>query len=292
MTEAPQIRKIVAATDLSECARTAVSFAKEIARATGGALTVVHVENPRPEYTAQVLAGAETVQRLADQRHALVHSDFDRHLAAVPEARRIIVTGPTASAILGAADRAAADLIVIGTRGHGPLKRALLGSVAEAVILDSRRPVLSIRCGDSTPAPGFRRIVCAVDYSAVSGKAFGMAAALASAFNARLQAVYVADRPKTTKREDERLRAWVRTDWVACKVVARKGTAAATLMAFAESNDADLLVIGARRKVLSKRTSLGSTATALTHKAGCPVLIVSARQATRSATARPRRGRK
>jgi nucleotide-binding universal stress UspA family protein len=254
-------------------------------------LTVAHVEVPRPEYTAQVLGRAKTVQRFADQRRAVLESDFDRHLAALPDARRIIVTGPTASAILGVADRLAADLIVIGTRGHGPIKRAVLGSVAEAVILDSRRPVLSVRCADSAPAPGFRRIVCAVDYSAVSGKAFAMARAFASAFNATLHAVYVVDGPKITKREDERLRAWVRTDWVDSKVIVRKGNPATTLMAFAKSNDADLLVIGARRKILSKRTSLGSTATALTHKADCPVLIVSGRRVTRAREARRRRAR-
>ena len=287
MTGPPQVRKIIAATDLSDCAATAVSAAGEVARAMGAELTVVHVENPRPGYTAQVLAGSKAVQQFSDQQRALFQADFDRQVARVPGARRLIVSGPTASAILGAADRLGADLIVIGTRGHGPIKRALLGSVAEAVILDSRRPVLSIRCGDSPPSPGsFRRIVCAVDYSAVSGKAFAMATAFASAFNARLQAVYVVDGPKISTREEERLRTWVRSDAVESKVVVRKGTAAATVMAFVKSNDADLLVIGARRKILSKRTPLGSTATALTHKAECPVLIVSGRPLTRSATGR------
>jgi nucleotide-binding universal stress UspA family protein len=130
-----------------------------------------------------------------------------------------------------------------------------------------------------------------VDYSAVSGKAFAMAVAFASAFKAHLQVVYVVDSSDVTKREQERLQAWVRSDGVESKVVARKRTAAATVLAFAKSHDADLLVIGARRKALSKRTSLGSTSTALTHKAHCPVLIVSGRRLTRSIAARRTRSR-
>ena len=264
MTEAPRIRKIIAATDLSKCAGIAVLIGREIARRTGGELTVVHVDRP------------------ADKR-SRAEAELDRHLAGLSGVKRIIATGAPASEILGAADLVDADLIVIGTRGHGPIRRALLGSVAKAVILDSRRPVLSVRCGKTAPAPDFRRIVCAVNYTAVSGKAFALALAFASAFDAQLQVVYVVERKDLTKREDERLRAWVRNDAVESKVIARKGTAAATVMAFAKSHGADLLVIGARRKILSKKTPLGSTATALTHKADCPVLIVSGRRLTRSA---------
>jgi nucleotide-binding universal stress UspA family protein len=289
MIEVPQIRRIVAATDLSECARVAVSFGNEIAHATGGELSVVHVEGAGPAYTSRVLADDRTHREIADQKRSRAEAELDRHLAGLPGVKRIVTAGPPASEILGAADLLEADLIVIGTRGHGPIKRALLGSVAEAVILDSRRPVLSVRCGKTAPAPGFHRIVCAVNYSAVSGRAFAMAVALAAAFNAQLQVVYVVDRQKITKREDERLRAWVGSDSVESTVIAQKRTAAATLMAFARSHDADLLVIGAGRKILSKRTSLGSTATALTHKAECPVLIVSGRRLTRSASGR--RGR-
>jgi nucleotide-binding universal stress UspA family protein len=279
MTKAPGIQRIIAATDLSECAGSAVSLAANIARVAGGELTVVHVHSPAPDYTSRVLVGEATMRDLADQKRGSVEAELDQHLATLQPVKRILLTGPTASQILAAADLVDADLIVVGTRGHGAIKRALLGSVAEAVILDSRRPVLSVRCGEPALPTTFRRIVCAVDYSAVSGNAFALASAFASTFSAQLSAVYVVDGPQVTDSEDERLRTWVRSEGVESKVLAREGNAATTLMEFAKERAADLLVIGAHRKVLSKKTSLGSTTTALTHYAHCPVLVVSAARA-------------
>lgn len=57
--------------------------------------------------------------------------------AMVPAAGRALAT-----AILADAEDFAADLIVLGTHGRKGLRRAILGSVAEAVIRDSAIPVL------------------------------------------------------------------------------------------------------------------------------------------------------
>ena len=57
--------------------------------------------------------------------------------AMVPAAGRALAT-----AILADAGDFAADLIVLGTHGRKGLRRAILGSVAEAVIRDSPIPVL------------------------------------------------------------------------------------------------------------------------------------------------------
>ena len=57
--------------------------------------------------------------------------------AMVPAAGRALAT-----AILADAQDFAADLIVLGTHGRKGLRRAILGSVAEAVIRDSTIPVL------------------------------------------------------------------------------------------------------------------------------------------------------
>jgi nucleotide-binding universal stress UspA family protein len=49
------------------------------------------------------------------------------------------------------ADSIDADMIVVGSRGHGRLASALLGSVSRAILREARRPVLVIR-GSRAPA--------------------------------------------------------------------------------------------------------------------------------------------
>jgi nucleotide-binding universal stress UspA family protein len=47
--------------------------------------------------------------------------------------------------IVSYADTIDADLIVIGSRGHGAFLNALLGSVSRGVLHEARRPVLVVR---------------------------------------------------------------------------------------------------------------------------------------------------
>jgi nucleotide-binding universal stress UspA family protein len=46
--------------------------------------------------------------------------------------------------ILAAADRYAVDLIVMGTRASGVMTRALMGSIADAVLRRASCPVLAV----------------------------------------------------------------------------------------------------------------------------------------------------
>ena len=66
--------------------------------------------------------------------------------------RPVAVEGLAAGILVAEASRRGIDLIVLGSRGAGPVQRLLLGSVAEAVLRDSPCPVLVIvRQDDVTP---------------------------------------------------------------------------------------------------------------------------------------------
>lgn len=52
-----------------------------------------------------------------------------------------VASGSPAGAILAAAEEFDSDSIVLGTQGHTPVGKVLFGSVTQAVILDSDRPV-------------------------------------------------------------------------------------------------------------------------------------------------------
>jgi nucleotide-binding universal stress UspA family protein len=55
--------------------------------------------------------------------------------------------GDPAATILRIAAEEDHDLIVMGSHGHGRLRRALLGSVSERVLADCGMPVLLMRAG-------------------------------------------------------------------------------------------------------------------------------------------------
>ncbi|WBY02493.1 universal stress protein [Ramlibacter tataouinensis] len=54
-------------------------------------------------------------------------------------------TGEPASQIVGAAKRSGAHMIVMGTHGYGMIGRAVMGSVAQRVLVDSQVPVLLVK---------------------------------------------------------------------------------------------------------------------------------------------------
>jgi nucleotide-binding universal stress UspA family protein len=60
--------------------------------------------------------------------------------------------GDPADAIIQAAEKEDADLIVMGTHGRTGLTRLLMGSVAEAVVRKAKCPVLTIKQSAEVPA--------------------------------------------------------------------------------------------------------------------------------------------
>ncbi|HEY7071140.1 MAG TPA: universal stress protein [Acidimicrobiales bacterium] len=139
--ERPTTGRIVAGFDGSESARRALAWAAEEARLREARLDVVQAwQVPYP--VAAPMAGYPVV---ADALAETARAGIDEALAipglgdlAVP-ATPCVVQGPAGPAILDAAE--GADLIVLGTRGHGTVAGALLGSVTHHVVHHATRPV-------------------------------------------------------------------------------------------------------------------------------------------------------
>jgi nucleotide-binding universal stress UspA family protein len=142
--ERPTLGRIVVGYDGSESSRRALTWAADEARRREARLDVVQAWQVPYPVAAPVAGYAVVADALAETARA----GLDEALA-VPElgdlpvpATPLVVQGPAGPAILDAAD--GADLIVLGTRGHGTVVGALLGSVTHHVVHHATRPVLVV----------------------------------------------------------------------------------------------------------------------------------------------------
>ena len=91
-----------------------------------------------------------TVQKLDAEQEAAQAAVLDTatKLAkeqGIPLGEPLRAYGNVANAIVNAAQELQADLIVMGMRGEGALRRVLLGSVAQKVLHDASAPVVLVK---------------------------------------------------------------------------------------------------------------------------------------------------
>jgi nucleotide-binding universal stress UspA family protein len=277
-----QIKRILAPTDFSELATRSLEYAVELARRTKAEVVVMYADPflPPPHFTS-------------DQMDELIVS-LDRHRAAAKKEleiyaaknvssdvalRTIVVEDTPASAIVKTAAGVDADVIVMGTHGHGGFNRFLLGSVTERVLHETRRPLLTVRAsnrpaGDSPARP---RVLCPVNFSDTARAALDVAVSFSNLLDAELVVLYVAeDDSEETRRMESQVRAWLPPDALrtsADKLVL-KGDPAERVIEYAKGHDVDLIVLGASHRRFSDTSVLGTTAVRVTRHAPIPVLTV------------------
>jgi len=133
-------KTIVWATDASELADGALEHARELARHHGSRIVAVHAnELLRGRFAGPLLADEPELEEKIQKQVAELRS---AGLDATIEIR----TGnrDAATLIAEAAEDVDADLIVVGTHGHGGFTAALMGSVARALCHTAGRPVLVV----------------------------------------------------------------------------------------------------------------------------------------------------
>jgi nucleotide-binding universal stress UspA family protein len=167
------IRSILAATDLSEISNEVLRAAGAIAARTGAALHVVHVYDFPPNPHLDPVDGTPTFQgRIHSAERAV-----DAQLAAVlppgaAVASREVVIDVPHRAILAAALKVSADLVVLGPHRKGGVEQRILGSTADRIVRSADVPCLVVRCYFNLP---LHRIVVPVDLSDPAREALDLA---------------------------------------------------------------------------------------------------------------------
>lgn len=189
------------------------------------------------------------------------------------------VTSPS-EALIEQSSRA--TMLVIGTRGRGPVSGALLGSVAFAVAARAECTVVVVK-GKATGLE--RRIVVGTDGSGAAMAAVDFAADRAAAASAELEVVTSTGEHPAANVDATELRASaqliaesaverLRDNHPNLTVTTRVEDCPAERTLVDASADADLVVVGTRGRGAFKGLLLGSVSHAVIHGARCHVAVV------------------
>ena len=291
--------KILLAVDGSEPSLTAVSLVRALSLPAGSAIEVMTVIADEPVTYGPWPASAPIQTPAPDRTFSDVRASLDDIAARLGADGRttctIIRHGRPASEIRLEASRFAADLIVVGARGHSAVERLLVGSVSSELVDQAPCPVLVVR------TPRFARVLLATDGSTDGSAAadflgtsriFGEPAvkvlsvvdpgmpwwagispvdgavaadAYASVMDAAAQ--HARDVARSTA-------ASLGAEHVVAESTPRGGEVGSTIVAEATDWQADVVVLGTRGHGPLHRALVGSTSRHVLHHAPMSVLIV------------------
>ncbi len=139
--------KILVPLDGSALAERALPHAEEIARGTGAELILMQVVGI-PLADAPEAGPAEEEKAFeaeVDSARAYLGSIGERLRQAGRSVRIVVARGAVDSEILGFAHRENVDILVMSTHGRSGLSKLLMGSVAQKVMLTTKRPVMLVK---------------------------------------------------------------------------------------------------------------------------------------------------
>jgi nucleotide-binding universal stress UspA family protein len=291
--------RILLATDGSEEAALAARSATGIAAKTGSELHVVTVgpEYPYyelPDYTARFEEVFQAQKREAQEVLDEQVREIEESGGTVEEAH-LTMSGRPDRAIVDQGERLSVGLIVVGSRGRGGIRRALMGSVSDSVVRHAHCPVLVVR-GEPVTFP--TKMLLATDGSRDAELATTTAAVLADSIGSELHVVTVfpgsayvhpyyevhfpeaAEQLRRVAREErqemldeqvERIREAGRD---VAQTYIRTGETAQEIVALADELGAGVVVMGSHGFGGIRRALIGSVAASVVPHAHCPVLVV------------------
>ncbi|MDO8485937.1 MAG: universal stress protein [Candidatus Limnocylindrales bacterium] len=293
--------RVLVAIDGSEPAGVAVDLVSDVSWPAGTEILVAEAV----ESGAGLFGGPWPALALAqaDSLEAEIRAEAER---TVQEARgrlvrpglsveAIVLRGRPATAIVDRARDMRADLIVLGSRGHGTIETMLLGSVSAEVVDHAPTPVLVSRDRQ------IKRVMLAWDGSSCASRAADLLRTWSIFAGSSVRVVSVADievpwwigfpepgspglmpiyleAADASRRQHDQLAremtAQLQAAGLSAEADRRAGDAATEILAAARASNAELIVMGTHGRTGLKRLVLGSVARNILQHATCSVLIV------------------
>ncbi len=295
-----QFRNIICATDFSEHSNRTIPYGVAIARVFGSKLYVCHVI----DLTAVTIYGEFQLDPIGQQSR--IKEEAFEQLGKILGPHRVqweplIAVGQPAAEIARIVEEKEIDLVISATRGHSGLKRLILGSVTQRLMRTLNCPLLAVQSLETgmTDPPStdirLKKILIGCDFSADSVLAMDYGLSLAQEFEAEVHMVHVIE-PSVTQEFlkpsspgqpavpmdviREKLEGLVPPEarhWCTPRATVLQGQAHEELVAYANAQEIDMIVLGVRGSGMVKSMLRGSTPDRVVLRSPCPVLTVSSR---------------
>ncbi len=142
--------KILLASDGSEEAELALKTAIDLTNNTNSELHVVTVGGAEYRHGYDIPESGDLLQEVYKAIEREAQETLDKQVKKIEEDRGTVTEahlrmGRAAQEIVALGEEIGAGLIIIGSRGRGGIRRALMGSVSDSVIRHAHCPVLVVR---------------------------------------------------------------------------------------------------------------------------------------------------
>lgn len=139
-------KRILVPTDGSESSRRAFRQAAQMAKQLEAQIILLHVVFT-PEALGYVLSGGATVvqEQFGINGQAVLDITTGTEDTSGIRLVKKLCPGHPATVIVDEVEKEGVDLVVIGSRGFGPITGSLLGSVSQRVLLKAECPVLVVK---------------------------------------------------------------------------------------------------------------------------------------------------
>jgi len=142
------MKTIVAAIDFSDVSKPVLEAATTLARALDEGLHLVHVVEAEPTYAAYGFSPDEFPAMQEVQKESVDRAEIKLTKMAgeigIKGIETAVLQGQPLHTLMKYAEEVDADLIVLGSHGHGFLSSLLLGSVTEGCVRKAKFPALIV----------------------------------------------------------------------------------------------------------------------------------------------------